>query len=964
MPAHMKAQGPRFSRAHCNSTAGVTALFVVACIFFSFAPSAHATTIITGDVTTDTTWTKDGSPYVVEDGFVLNTGVTLTIQPGVIVKFDPYVVTAPVVQGRIIAQGTPDENIIFTSLLDDTAGGDTNEDGGDSTPYVDDWSLSFGTSTPATASTFDHVSFKYTDTLSFVNTVATMTHADISFADTGLVADMGSALTLHNVSFHNLGNEAIILNHQSVVTATNSLVDMSGSDGDALLLFNNSTLNLNSSVVRNIDASFRVALNILSSHAILDHSTFENGHSEAILLFDDRRLTPPLSHPSSLTMNNSVIQNFGDAGMLLFDNATITVADSTIDHTGASAIGLFDSTASLTRTTLENGDDTGIELYDSRGSASLPRTSLLTLTDSTIEHFFSSGILSFDGSVSIDNSHITNNMTGIESYTGRRPASEESMTITHSTITGNTQGIVNYGTPQSDGTILTTPIDARNNWWGDTSGPFNPATNPNGVGDSVSDNVTFEPWTGEVIDMPLGVAASNLAKELVNQNYLWGGKGWDFSNKLFTDTAAVETGYRYWNPDSRGFASGNGVDCSGLIAWSYDRTVDPATYFTSNFIKYENADGQYKYNTQSVTESELQPGDLLFFDNLPKDGHMDHVAMYVGGDSNSNVVQASSPSTGIKPASKDSLRSAGSFVAFARPKNSIIAMSITKHSPVHLSVTDPDGHMVSDTSGIATDEEYLRESGDLYYATMGTDANGYSEDVAYSPVLKQGAYRITVSPMASTTPDQTYSLDFTAGSTTIALAHDLPLSHIPIGGYGLVVGQDNGITLDTTPPEAAITLSTSTKKILITGTDNLSSTTVATTATSSTITDIAGNTLTLAISKNITKPNYANLVAPSFSYSTGSTTNATTSLRYFWSTNTAGAYNFFVSALQTPTERILSFYTSFTNKTYLLQSTSTDDTTDFSVQISLLLLRKKLQTFTGMVVPHMVTSQGRVVVGY
>ena len=38
------------------------------------------------------------------------------------------------------------------------------------------------------------------------------------------------------------------------------------------------------------------------------------------------------------------------------------------------------------------------------------------------------------------------------------------------------------------------PVPAQNNWWGDPSGPFHPATNPDGLGNSVSDNVLYDPW--------------------------------------------------------------------------------------------------------------------------------------------------------------------------------------------------------------------------------------------------------------------------------------------------------------------------------------------------------------------------------------------------------------------------------------------------------------------------------------
>lgn len=52
-------------------------------------------------------------------------------------------------------------------------------------------------------------------------------------------------------------------------------------------------------------------------------------------------------------------------------------------------------------------------------------------------------------------------------------------------IFGNTQ----YGISNGAGAV----IDARNNWWGEISGPYH-SSNPGGTGNQVSDNVLFVPW--------------------------------------------------------------------------------------------------------------------------------------------------------------------------------------------------------------------------------------------------------------------------------------------------------------------------------------------------------------------------------------------------------------------------------------------------------------------------------------
>ncbi|MBI4836829.1 MAG: lamin tail domain-containing protein [Candidatus Portnoybacteria bacterium] len=64
-------------------------------------------------------------------------GTVLTIEPGTIIKpFSRY--TAMVVQGRLEAEGTESEPIIFTSFKDDSFGGDSNNDRNLTSPADDD----------------------------------------------------------------------------------------------------------------------------------------------------------------------------------------------------------------------------------------------------------------------------------------------------------------------------------------------------------------------------------------------------------------------------------------------------------------------------------------------------------------------------------------------------------------------------------------------------------------------------------------------------------------------------------------------------------------------------------------------------------------------------------------------------------------------------------------------------------
>ncbi|HNS32360.1 MAG TPA: SBBP repeat-containing protein, partial [bacterium] len=57
----------------------------------------------------------------------------------------------------------------------------------------------------------------------------------------------------------------------------------------------------------------------------------------------------------------------------------------------------------------------------------------------------------------------------------------------YNNIYGNTTGAENLGT---------VAFDARNNWWGDATGPYHATNNPQGLGNPVSDYIIFDPMLG------------------------------------------------------------------------------------------------------------------------------------------------------------------------------------------------------------------------------------------------------------------------------------------------------------------------------------------------------------------------------------------------------------------------------------------------------------------------------------
>ncbi len=100
--------------------------------------SASADTNVSGIISTDTVWTQAGSPYIVTGNVLVSSGVTLTIEPGVTVRFDSN--TGIQVDGELIAAGTDTDNIVFTS--------------NQASPAPGDWGYIFFTDTSADA-TYD-----------------------------------------------------------------------------------------------------------------------------------------------------------------------------------------------------------------------------------------------------------------------------------------------------------------------------------------------------------------------------------------------------------------------------------------------------------------------------------------------------------------------------------------------------------------------------------------------------------------------------------------------------------------------------------------------------------------------------------------------------------------------------------------------------------------------------------------
>jgi len=113
-----------------------------------------------GSLSANKTLLKSKNPYIIptSQDFVVNAGVTLTVEPGVVIKMGDQ--SSMTVSGDIISSGTASNIITFTSLYDDSYEGDTNGDSSASSPAAGSWKY-LRIQGPSQNSQINYTRFKY-----------------------------------------------------------------------------------------------------------------------------------------------------------------------------------------------------------------------------------------------------------------------------------------------------------------------------------------------------------------------------------------------------------------------------------------------------------------------------------------------------------------------------------------------------------------------------------------------------------------------------------------------------------------------------------------------------------------------------------------------------------------------------------------------------------------------------------
>jgi hypothetical protein len=262
-----------------------------------------------------------------------------------------------------------------------------------------------------------------------------------------------------------------------------------------------------------------------------DHDTsaegyiyYTGGHVENVKLQNNYSSLYALVQ-SYMNVHNCLIQNSYADGMFIArfsDHATIT--DNTVLNSANHGIwvgqcwqGLGPSgDAVINGNTIDGAVEGGISFYGSNTAE---------IKDNYISNVFgggwSNGAISFMGggsNIIIDNNTVFDNII-IGCPSDYLPASGvgigltgtmNNITISNNNIFNNAGGGIKssasvsglttsnnkiylnsiYGVQNTTGSVL----DFKNTWWGDASGPYHATTNTDGLGNAVSNNVTYDPW--------------------------------------------------------------------------------------------------------------------------------------------------------------------------------------------------------------------------------------------------------------------------------------------------------------------------------------------------------------------------------------------------------------------------------------------------------------------------------------
>jgi uncharacterized GH25 family protein len=234
----------------------------------NLVPTAKAT-YVEGEIRQDTVWTLVDSPFVVSKNLTVCEGATLTIEPGVEVKFGgPF---SLIVNGTFVANGTEEKPIKFTSNKEK--------------PETGDWGTILFNGTGQTPSILENCLIEYgTDGVTVKGGTLTIRKSVIQYnSKSGIVLFGGSATVEWNIVQENgngtsilggnvvMRNNLVMLNKDGIilagdlsasnVTITQNKIDLNDNSGVSLGMNVSGIISINNNTVSSNFYGFYISTN-------------------------------------------------------------------------------------------------------------------------------------------------------------------------------------------------------------------------------------------------------------------------------------------------------------------------------------------------------------------------------------------------------------------------------------------------------------------------------------------------------------------------------------------------------------------------------------------------------------------------------------------------------------------------------------------------------------------------------
>lgn len=462
-----------------------------------------------GTIPATVQWT-DEHPYAVFGDITIPDYVTLSLEAGATFKFGQYYKIT--VNGTLVANGTDLDPIVFTSIRDDAFGGDT--DGGGATSGV-----------PGDWTNIDFVSPEIGSSLSFCRVRYGGRQHGADLRESVSLQGTGAQLTMSNttVDYSNGGGTAAY----AVRSYAGTTLDVSRCvfrNNQAVGLYALGTLTLlESQFIGNVSHAFYVPV----TTATIDQCRSENNlgygayvHPQLVgtVASRDTLVNNAYTNCIAFPAGSITLDDEWRGGTTYLANGTLTIATgatlvlnrgSVVKFNGAygieirgSLVAQGDAVEKVVFTSYKDdaygGDTNGDGLqstaargdwknlyFNAAGSGSHLGWTVVSYAGNNNEDAVYVNGCDLD----FENCIVAHNLDR-----GLSAGASGHFDIAHSDIYDNTYGVENLNATQT--------VDARNCYWGYTSGPYHPTSNSSGQGNRVSNNVLFSPWLERSVDNP------------------------------------------------------------------------------------------------------------------------------------------------------------------------------------------------------------------------------------------------------------------------------------------------------------------------------------------------------------------------------------------------------------------------------------------------------------------------------